>query len=197
MSPADLGQVSSPSSFSISSIPRERRFQASGCTRIQALRRSPTCWKAVSDTKTRPRPPGSCLRVGSNGSRPVTVHGTAAVLESPAGHADSSSGSPCRPNMNSDRPKASTLAERAQTVRIQVRRRAAEEAARRQRRLLRAGGEWPKNRRRCRAADERDKFASPHHEQILSRSTSENLIVQSANQHISSPTRVLKNSRSS
>jgi hypothetical protein len=60
---------------------------------------------------------------------------------------------------------------------IQARRCAAEEPDHRQRRLLRAGGEWPKNRRRCRAADERDKFASPHHEQILSRSTGESLIV--------------------
>src|SRR3979409_912756 len=51
---------------------------------------------------------GILPQAGSNGSRPVAESGTAAVQETPAGHADSSSGSPCRPNMNSGRPKAST-----------------------------------------------------------------------------------------
>ncbi len=58
--------------------------------------------------KTPRAPPGFCLKARSNGSRQAAVHGTAAVLETQAAHADSSFGSLCRPNMNSGRPKAPT-----------------------------------------------------------------------------------------
>ncbi len=91
-------------------MPREPPSQASGGIRIRASRRSLICWRAASATKTRPARPGSCPPAGSNGSRPRAAHGTAAVPASPAGHADSSSGSPCRPNKNSGRAESIYLA---------------------------------------------------------------------------------------